>query len=183
MRDYDREQRTAILSAIAALINILTFGLGMFATSRIVTRFGMPTTLALVPVFICAGLLILAFAPLLTVVLALQVARSAGAYGITRPAREMLFTSVDRETRFKSTPVSDVAVYRGGDAASSIAFAGLTDGAGFGVGAMAAIGAGIAAVWAAAGIYLGRVFRRRTAAADGQEAAAGAAFREQRAAT
>ena len=126
----------------------------------------MPATLALVPVFICAGLIILAFAPILTVLLALQVARQAGNYGITRPAREMLFTSVDRETRFKSKPVIDVAVYRGGDAASSIAFAGLTDGIGFGVGAMAGIGAGIAAVWALAGVYLGRAFSKRTEQED-----------------
>jgi AAA family ATP:ADP antiporter len=106
--------------------------------------------------------LILAFAPILTVLLALQVARQAGNYGITRPAREMLFTHVDRETRFKSKPVIDVVVYRGGDAVSSIAFAWLTDGVGLGVAAMAAIGAAIAAVWASAGVYLGRVFRRRS---------------------
>jgi AAA family ATP:ADP antiporter len=160
LRDFTREERTAILSGLAAVVNILTFGLGMFATSRIVTKLGMPVTLALVPVFICAGLLILAFAPILTVLLALQVARQGANYGITRPAREMLFTNVDRETRFKSKPVIDVVVYRGGDAASSIAFASLTDGLGLGLGAMAAIGAGVAAVWAGAGIYCGRVFNR-----------------------
>ena len=87
----------------------------------------------------------------LTVVLALQIARRAGNYGITRPAREMLFTAVDRETRFKAKPVIDIAVYRGGDAASSIAFAGLTDGLGLGLGAVAAVGAVIAAVWAFVG--------------------------------
>jgi AAA family ATP:ADP antiporter len=162
LRDYSREERTVILSGLAAVVNILTFGLGLFATSRLATKLGMPVTLALVPVFICAGLLILAFAPILTVLLALQVARQAGNYGITRPAREMLFTNVDRETRFKSKPVIDVAVYRGGDALSSIAFAGLTDGIGFGIAAMAGIGAGIAAVWAAAGVYLGRAFGRHT---------------------
>lgn len=162
LRDFTREERTAILSGLAAVVNILTFGLGIFATSRLVTKLGMPVTLALVPVFICAGLLILAFAPILTVLLALQVARQGANYGITRPAREMLFTNVDRETRFKSKPVIDVVVYRGGDAASSIAFASLTDGLGLGLGAMAAIGAGVAAVWAAAGIYCGRVFNRST---------------------
>ena len=166
LREFTREERTTILSGLAAVVNILTFGLGLFATSRLVTKLGMPATLALVPVFICAGLIILAFAPILTVLLALQVARQAGNYGITRPAREMLFTSVDRETRFKSKPVIDVAVYRGGDAASSIAFAGLTDGIGFGVGAMAGIGAGIAAVWALAGVYLGRAFSKRTEQED-----------------
>jgi AAA family ATP:ADP antiporter len=178
LRDHTREERTAILSALAAVVNILTFGLGLFATSRLVTKLGMAATLALVPVFICAGLLILAFAPILTVLLALQVARQAGNFGITRPAREMLFTSVDRETRFKSKPVIDVAVYRGGDALSSIAFAGLTDGIGFGVAAMAGIGAAIAAVWAASGIYLGRVFSKRNARIDAAAPAAATAFRE-----
>jgi len=160
LAEYTREERTEILAIIDWVVNILTFGIGMFATSRIVSKFGMATTLALVPVFIAAGLLILAFAPMLTVVLALQVARRAGNYAITRPAREMLFTAVDRETRFKAKPVIDIVVYRGGDALSSIAFAGLTEGVGLGLAAMAAIGAGIAAVWAAVGAYLGGMFKR-----------------------
>ncbi len=99
-------------------------------------------------------------APLLTVLLAFQVGRRAGNYAITRPAREMLFTAVDRETRFKAKPVIDIAVYRGGDAISGMAFAGLTDGLGLGLGAVAAVGAGIASVWALLGRYLGRIFER-----------------------
>jgi AAA family ATP:ADP antiporter len=158
LAEFDRATRTQILGGVDITVNILTFGIGLFATSRIVTRFGMATTLALVPVFIVAGLLILAFAPILTVVLALQIARRAGNYGITRPAREMLFTAVDRETRFKAKPVIDIVVYRGGDAVSSIAFAGLTDGLGLGLGIMAAIGAMIAAVWAFVGRALGRTY-------------------------
>ncbi len=160
LADYTREQRTEILAIIDWVVNVLTFAIGMFATSRIVTRFGMATTLALVPVFIAAGLAILAFAPILTIVLALQVARRAGNYAITRPAREMLFTAVDRETRFKAKPVIDIVVYRGGDAVSSAFFATLTDGIGLGLAAMAGIGAGIAAVWAMVGRYLGRMFAR-----------------------
>jgi AAA family ATP:ADP antiporter len=160
LTDFTREERTEILAYVDLIVNVLTFGIGMFATSRIVTKFGMATTLALVPVFICMGLVILAFAPILIVALALQVARRAGNYAITRPAREMLFTAVDRETRFKAKPVIDIAVYRGGDAVSSIAFASLTDGLGLGLGAMAAVGAGIAAVWAAVGRYLGLFFVR-----------------------
>jgi AAA family ATP:ADP antiporter len=163
LADFDRATRTQILGGVDWAVNLLTFAIGLFATSRIVTRFGMPVTLALVPVFIAAGLLILAFAPILTVVLALQVARRAGNYAITRPAREMLFTAVDRETRFKAKPVIDIAVYRGGDAVSSIAFAGLTDGLGLGLGAVAAVGAGIAAVWAMVGRFLGRWFSRNNA--------------------
>jgi len=160
LADFDRATRTQILGGVDVVVNFLTFGIGLFATSRIVSRFGMPLTLALVPVFIACGLLILAFAPILTVVLALQVARRAGNYGITRPAREMLFTAVDRETRFKAKPVIDIVVYRGGDAVSSIAFAGLTDGLGLGLGAVALVGAGIASVWAFVGRALGRIFER-----------------------
>lgn len=163
LRPYEAEERTAILASLAAVVNILTFGLGLFVTGRLVTRLGMPVTLALMPVIICAGLLILAFAPILSVLLVLQIARQAGNYGVTRPAREMLFTSVDREARFKSKPVIDVVVYRGGDALWAGAFATLTDAVGLGMAAMAGIGAGIAAIWAAAGIYLGRFFNRRDA--------------------
>lgn len=155
-----RAERTEVLAMVDWVVNILTFAIGMFATGRIVERFGMAVTLSLVPFVIAAGLLVLAFAPLLTVVLVLQVVRRAGNYAITRPSREMLFTAVDRETRFKAKPVIDIAVYRGGDAVSSIAFAGLTDGVGLGLGAMAAVGAGIAALWGVVGRYLGRMFTR-----------------------
>jgi ATP/ADP translocase len=158
LADFSRAERTEILAWVDLCVNILTFGIGMFATSRIVSKFGMATTLALVPVFIVAGLIILAFAPVLMVALALQVARRGGNYAITRPAREMLFTAVDRETRFKAKPVIDIVVYRGGDAVSSIAFAGLTDGVGLGLGAMAAVGAVIASIWAVVGRYLGKMF-------------------------
>lgn len=161
LRDYDRDQRTQILATLALVVNILTFVLGFFATSRLTTRFGLPTTLAIVPLFMCVALLILAFAPMLTILLALQIARQAGNYGITRPAREMLFTAVSQETRFKSKPVVDVAIYRGGDALWSSAFALLTDGVGLGIAMMAAIGAGIAAIWAGTGVWLGRVFQRQ----------------------
>lgn len=170
LRDFDRDQRTEILSLLALVVNVLTFILGFFATSRLTTRFGMPVTLALVPVFMCAALLILAFAPILTVLLALQVARQSGNYGITRPAREMLFTSVSRESRFKAKPIVDVAIYRGGDAVWSSAFALLTDGIGLGIAAMAAIGAGIAAIWAVTGAILGSVFNKRGVAEELNEA-------------
>ena len=164
LAEFSRAERTEILAMIDLIVNILPFLIGLFATSRITKRFGMATTLALVPLFIAAGLVILTFAPILNVVLALQIARRAGNYAITRPGREMLFTAVDRETRFKAKPVIDIVVYRGGDALSSIAFAGLTDGLGFGLAAMAAIGAGIAAAWGAVGVYLGRMFSGRESA-------------------
>jgi AAA family ATP:ADP antiporter len=121
---------------------------------------GLSFTLALVPVVIGAGLLTLAAAPMVSVVVAVQIARRAGNYAISRPAREMLFTAVDRETRFKAKPVIDIVIYRGGDMLNAWAFTALTQGLGLGLAAVAAVGAGIAALWAATGIYLGRRFRQ-----------------------
>ncbi|MDB4261069.1 MFS transporter, partial [Porticoccaceae bacterium] len=105
LSDLTRPERTAIWAQMDLAVNILSIATGLFATSRIVSRFGMPTTIALVPVMICIGLLILAVSPFLGAVVALQVIRRAGNYAVTRPAREMLFTRVDRETRFKAKPV------------------------------------------------------------------------------
>lgn len=161
LRDFTRDERTTILAMLALVVNILTFVLGFFATGRLATRLGMPFTLALIPLIMCAALLVLAFAPILTMLLALQVTRQAGNYGVTRPAREMLFTAVPRESRFKAKPVVDVAIYRGGDALWASAFALLTDGVGLGIAAMAGIGAAIAALWALVGVFLGRAFGRQ----------------------
>jgi AAA family ATP:ADP antiporter len=72
----------------------------------------------------------------------------------------MLFTRVDRETRFKAKPVIDIVAYRGGDMLMAWLFTGLTQGLGFGLAAVAAVGAGIAALWSLLGIYLGRWFER-----------------------
>ena len=72
----------------------------------------------------------------------------------------MLFTAVDRETRFKAKPVIDIVIYRGGDMLNAWAFTLLTQGLGLGMAAVAAVGACIAAVWALTGIYLGRQFNK-----------------------
>ena len=141
-------------------VNILSISIGLFATGRIVGKFGMPVTIAMVPVMICVGLLILAISPLLGVVMILQIIRRAGNYGMTRPAREMLFTLVDRETRFKAKPVIDIVAYRGSDMLMAWLFTGLTQGLGLGLAAVAGVGAGIAALWSLVGIYLGRWFER-----------------------
>jgi len=156
--DFSREERTQILGSIDWLVNLLAFGLAFFVSGRIATRLGMPVALALMPVLICLGMLILAFAPVLTVVLALQVFRRGGNYGLTRPAREMLYTQVSKEDRFKTKPVIDIVVYRGGDAISGSLFALLTDGIGLGLAAVAVVGSAIAAAWAWIGVRLGRSF-------------------------
>jgi AAA family ATP:ADP antiporter len=158
--DVDRDARTQIWGGIDLAVNSLAIVTAIFATGRIATKFGMSVTLALIPVLIVLGLLIVAMTPIIAIVAGLQIARRAGNYAITRPAREMLFTVVDRETRFKAKPVIDIVVYRGGDMVTAWAFTALTTGLGLGLGAVAAVGAGIAAIWAVVGVYLGRSYHR-----------------------
>ncbi len=166
LADYDRETRSQIWAGMDLAVNSLTILVAAFATGRIAQRCGLSFTLALVPAFIAAGMLLLAAAPLVSVVVAIQVARRAGNYAISRPAREMLFTAVDRETRFKAKQVIDIVVYRGGDMLNAWAFTALTQGLGLGLAAVALVGAGIAVAWAATGIYLGRRFQATGAATN-----------------
>jgi AAA family ATP:ADP antiporter len=160
LSDFSRSERSVIWAQMDLAVNILAISTGLFATGRIVTKFGMPATIAMVPIIICIGLLVLAISPLLGVVMILQIIRRAGNYAVTRPAREMLFTLVNQETRFKAKPVIDIVAYRGGDMLTAWLFTGLTQGLGLGLAAVAAVGAGIASLWALVGIYLGKWFER-----------------------
>ena len=160
LAELSRAERTAIWAQMDLAVNVLSIAVGLFATGRLVGKFGMPVTIALIPMMICTGLIIVAISPFLGAVIALQVIRRAGNYAVTRPAREVLFTRVDRETRFKAKPVIDIVAYRGGDMLMAWAFTGLTQGLGLGLAAVAAVGAGIAALWAMVGIYLGRWFEQ-----------------------
>jgi AAA family ATP:ADP antiporter len=157
---FDAEQRTAIWAGINASINIIALATAWFATGRITTALGLARTLALVPVIVAIGLLIVAVNPVVAAIIAAHVILKGGNYAITRPGREVLFTIVDRETRFKAKPVIDIVVYRGGDTLTGWVFTGLTTGLGLGLGVVAAIGAGIALVWGAIGLYLGGKYKR-----------------------
>ena len=160
MGDFDREVRTQIWASIDLAVNSLAFLTALFATGRLATRVGMPATLALVPAFMIGGWVVVALSPVLAVLAGLQIVRRAGNYAITRPGREMLFTAVDAETRFKAKPVIDVVVYRGGDVLTAWLYTALTATLGLGLAGVAAISAVIAALWAGAGIFLGRAYDR-----------------------
>jgi AAA family ATP:ADP antiporter len=166
LADYSRAERSQIWAGMDLAVNSLTLVIALFITGRVANRFGLSVTLASVPVIIMGGMLTVAAAPSVAVVIGLQIVRRAGNYAITRPGREMLFTTVDRETRFKAKPVIDIVVYRGGDMLNAWAFTALTTGLGLGLGAVAVVGAGIAALWAAVGVYLGRKFATQATAAN-----------------
>jgi AAA family ATP:ADP antiporter len=164
MGDLDRETRAQIWASIDLSVNVLAAVTALFATGRLTTRFGMPTTLAVVPIIMALGWAVVAFNPVMLTVVLVQVVRRAGNYAITRPGREMLFTLVDDETRFKAKPVIDTVVYRGGDVATAWFYTTIVKVFGLGLAGVAGVGAIFALVWAAVGAYLGRRFDAESAA-------------------
>jgi len=158
MDGNDRDTNTAIWAGINLSINSITIVTAMLATGRIATSIGVGKTLALVPVLVALGLAVVFVNPVLAVVIGAWVLLKAGNYSITRPGREMLYTLVSREDRFKTKQVIDIVVYRGGDVLASWVFALLTTSIGLGMGAIAIVGAGVALLWAYVGLRLGNTY-------------------------
>ena len=112
-------------------------------------------SLALVPALLAVGFAALAIAPVLAILAAVQITRRAGNYGITRPAREVLYTGVERSARYKAKNFIDTVVYRGGDALAGWLYTGLKT-AGLGLGGIALLSIPLALGWAALGLWLGK---------------------------
>jgi AAA family ATP:ADP antiporter len=148
-------ERASVFGAIDLAVNALTVAVQFFLTGRLVRALGVAGTLALVPVLLAAGLLALAIAPVLAVIVAVQIVRRAGEYAVTRPAREMLYVVLGREEKYKAKSFLDTVVYRGGDAVSAWAYAGLRA-IGLGLGAIAFIAVPVAGAWAWLAHRLGR---------------------------
>ncbi|MDX1379613.1 MAG: MFS transporter, partial [Xanthomonadales bacterium] len=121
----DRGVRTAFFAKIDLAVNILTVLLQVYVTARIVKWLGVGLALALVPIAMTLGFVALGLYPTLAVLVVVQVIYRAGRYGVTKPAREMLWTVVTREQKYKSKPFLDAAIYRGGDLVSGWIYAGL----------------------------------------------------------
>ena len=158
LTDIDQDTRTQIWAGIDLAVNLLAVFTAMFGTARLTKRFGLTVTLPLVPFIIIFGMLVLSISPILWVVVGLQIVRRAGEYSITKPAREMLYTTLDREARFKGKSVVDVVVYRAGAIFWAWSFTGLTQGLGLTLGAVAGVGSAFAVIWAYLGYRLGKNF-------------------------
>jgi AAA family ATP:ADP antiporter len=151
----DPARRTAVFASMDLAVNTLTIGAQLFLTGRAVARLGLPATLAFLPALTLGGFAVLALVPALPALVGFQVLRRAAQYGLARPAREMLFTVVSREDKYKAKSVIDTVVYRGGDAASGWAFAGLTA-LGLGFTGVALVALPLAGAWVVLALALGR---------------------------
>ncbi|MDP2169398.1 MAG: MFS transporter [Rhodocyclaceae bacterium] len=155
-RSFDNSaERTRFFALLDLGVNVLTVLTQVLITSRLLTRVGVAGTLALVPLLSAFGFALLALTPVLAALAGFQVLRRAGEYAITRPAREMLYTVVDRETKYKAKNALDTVVYRGGDALAGWLFAGLKS-LGLGFAAIAWLAVPLALAWAAVALWLGR---------------------------
>ena len=157
---FDRPKRAQILGGIDLAVNSLAIVTALFVTNRFTTKFGMAVTLSIIPILMIGGWLMVAAVPLLFVVIGLQIARRAGNYAVTKPGREMLFTLVNDEVRYKTKPVIDIVVYRGGDMAMAWFHTALREVFALSLTGVAFVAALIAGIWAIAGIYLGRTYNQ-----------------------
>src|SRR5271170_310793 len=87
-----RAAQTAFFATVDLGVNALTLAVQLFLTGRILKRFGVATTLALLPVFSVLGFGTVAAAPTLASIVGFQLLRRAGNFAIARPTREVLFT-------------------------------------------------------------------------------------------
>ena len=160
LASFERAERTVINARIDLAVNVLAILTALFFTGRIASRFGVATLLAAIPVMMIGGWLVVAAVPLLAVMIGLQIARRAGNYAVTKPGREMLFTIVSDDERYKAKPVIDICVYRGGDMLTAWLHTGLKEVLLLGSSGVAVVAAVVAGAWAIAGIYLGRTYNR-----------------------
>jgi AAA family ATP:ADP antiporter len=150
----NRAERTVFYARVDLLVSALTIIFQIYLTARIIKWLGVGLTLAIVPVTMALGFLALGLYPTLAVLVVIQVIYRAGRYGLTKPAREILWTVLSREAKYKSKPFLDAAVYRGGDLVSGWIYTGLAA-FGLSIGAIAVTAAPIAGLWALLAIKLG----------------------------
>ena len=157
IRDHfaDSADRTTVFAIMDFSVNALTIIVQLFLTGRIVKHLGLGWTLALIPLLLGIGFLILGLTPVLGTIIMLQIIRRAGNYAVMKPAREMLYVVLSKEEKYKAKNFIDTAIYRGGDVVSAWAFAGL-QGLGFTLSAIALIAVPLSAIWALISFKLGK---------------------------
>lgn len=150
----DRAEQVRVFGVIDFVVQAGALSAQLFITGRLAQRLGVRVLLALVPALVSLGFIGLALAPTFAMLAGLMIVRRIGEYAFVRPGREMLFAPLDAESKYKVKNFIDTVVYRGGDALSGWAKAGL-DMLGQGTWLIAVVGAFCAALWGLLGWYLG----------------------------
>ena len=154
-RYADREARTAFLATIDTVVQSLTILAQLFITGRVLKWLGVGATLAIMPVLSLVGFTALGTWGTLAVFVVFQVLRRAGEYAFGRPAREVLFTVVSAEDKYKAKNFIDTFVYRGGDQIGAWSYAGLSA-AGLAAGTISLLAAPMSIAWLVVAYWLGK---------------------------
>jgi len=159
---HDRAARTAFFAQLDLAVNTLTIFGQLLITGRLLKWFGVGVTLAFLPLLSFFGFIGMGLMPVLGLLAVLQVMRRAGNFAITRPAREVLFTVLRREDKYKEKSFIDTFVYRTGDQIGAWSYTFLTW-LGLGLTGISYVAAPLAAIWCGLSIWLGR---KQSALAD-----------------
>jgi AAA family ATP:ADP antiporter len=149
-----RGARTAFFARVDLWVNVLTLGAQIFLTARMLRLLGVAVTLALLPMLSIAGFGTLALAPTIAVLVVYQVVRRAGNFAFARPAREVLFTVIPREDKYKAKSFIDTVIYRLGDQVGAWSYAGLGL-LGLGMTGIAVVAVPLSLAWLVNGFWLG----------------------------
>lgn len=155
----DTTARTEMFATIDFVVQSLTIFSQLFLTGRIASRLGVRTLLTFVPLIMIGGFMLLSVFNVFGMIALLLILRRWGEYAFIRPGREMLWGSLDKESKYKAKSFIDVPVYRAADYVGAQAKSAL-DAVGASPAGAALVGAGIAALWAANGWMLGRRYDR-----------------------
>ena len=149
------DARAAILGSIDMWTQVAVLVLQLTLTGKIIKRFGLGIALAILPLATAIGFIGLAIYGSFVVLVLLEATSRAVQRGITRPAREALFTVVSREDKYKAKAFVDTFIYRVGDVAGAQT-EGVLGRLGLAMGGLVSVVLPLALVWAALGLWLGR---------------------------
>lgn len=153
------EQRTQVLANIDLVVNICSAAVLLFGFGRYITRFGVTSALVINPVLMVFSFIAMALSPTLLMLQAMQVVRRVSQYAIVRPSREICFTVVPQEARYKAKNVIDTVVYRLGDLTAAWVQAGLRA-LGYGGAVILGVGLAASALWGVVAVALGRRYEK-----------------------
>jgi AAA family ATP:ADP antiporter len=154
--------QTRIFASIDLAVSLLTLVTQLFITGQVLKRVGTGVAAAALPLVYIVGFAVLAVMPTLIVVVTVQVVQRWMNFAIANPARQLFFTVVTREEKYKAKNLVDVVVYRGSDALSGWIFDTL-QGLGLKLGAIALCSLPVVAGWAVLSLALGREQEKRSA--------------------
>jgi AAA family ATP:ADP antiporter len=152
-----RAARTQAYATIDLATNSIAILIQLFGTGRFVQRFGVTAGLLLNPVIMVVAFLAVAFSPVLLVLGGIQVVRRFSEYAIAKPSRDMLFTIVDQQAKYKAKNVIETVVYRFGDLTSAWLSAAILP---FGVAGLAIFGIAISVLWFPVAFMMGRQYEK-----------------------